>query len=238
MTQPLYTGGMTSTVTVPAGLKAIIFDFDGTILDTETTEFRHWQGLYRQHGRTLELQDWQRGVGTWDAFDPWAGLPGEVQAQREQVSETLHSGILSDIAAQELRPGVREVLRAVRPAGLRLALATSSDRDWVTRWLRQHDLLDLFEVLATRYDVARVKPDPELYLLAARGLGLAPHECLAVEDSLNGATAAIAAGMRVVLAPNDVTEAQPFPPRWPRLTRPFEGGLPELLRVAFSEGEE
>lgn len=223
---------MTDAVTVPAGLRAIIFDFDGTILDTETTEFRRWEALYREHGRELSLADWQRGVGTWDAFDPWAGLPDEVRGNCEQVRETLHSGILSDIAAQDLRPGVRELLEAVRPAHLRLALATSSDRDWVTRWLRQHNLLDIFEVMATRYDVARVKPDPELYLLAAHRLGLAPHECLAVEDSLNGATAAVAAGMRVVVAPNEVTASQPFPPEWPRLEG-YAGGLAELLRVAF-----
>ncbi len=128
---------------------------------------------------------------------------------------------------------MRQILEAVRPAGLRLALATSSDRDWVTRWLRQHDLLDIFEVMATRYDVARVKPDPELYLLAAHRLGVSPHECLAVEDSLNGATAAVAAGMRVVVAPNEVTASQPFPPEWPRLEG-YAGGLAGLLRVAFA----
>ena len=62
----------------PPTLRALIFDFDGTILDTETREFHHWQVLYRTHGRELALQDWQRGVGTWNAFDPWAGLPDHV----------------------------------------------------------------------------------------------------------------------------------------------------------------
>lgn len=218
---------------VPDGLKAIIFDFDGTIFDTETTEFRHWQELYRQHGRELSLADWQRGVGTWDAFDPWAGLPQPVQDNREQVRDELHTALLSELAEQDLRSGVRETLQQVRAAGLRLGLATSSDRDWVTRWLAQHDLLELFETVATRYDVARVKPDPELYLLAARGLGVHPAECLAVEDSFNGATAAVAAGMRVVVVPNEVTRTQPFPPTWPKLERGFEGGLERLLEVGW-----
>ncbi|GMA15815.1 HAD family hydrolase [Deinococcus metallilatus] len=222
-------------MTRPVPLRALIFDFDGTILDTETREFHHWQVLYRTHGRELALSDWQRGVGTWDAFDPWAGLPEHVQADRERVRAGLHERILADIAEQDLRPGVRAVLEEVRAAGLRLALATSSDRAWVTRWMAQHDLLDLFEVLATRDDVRRVKPDPELYVLAAGRLGLRPEECLAVEDSLNGATAALAAGLRVVVVPNDVTRTQPFPPEWPRLENGFGGGLAEVLRVAGEE---
>lgn len=221
-----YTGHMTHRP-----VQAIIFDFDGTILDTETTEFRRWQRLYREHNRELALTDWQRGVGTWDAFDPWAGLPEQVQAEREQVHTVLHEQILSDIAEQDLRPGVRAVLEAVRPAGLRLALATSSGSEWVTRWLSQHGLLDLFEVMATRDDVARVKPDPELYLLAAQRLGLPADACLAVEDSLNGATAAVAAGMRVVVVPNEVTQTQPFPPEWPKVDG-YGGGLAGLLGAA------
>jgi len=218
--------------------RALIFDFDGTILDTETREFYHWQELYREHGGELHLADWQRGIGTWDAFDPWAGLPEHVRADRERVHVTLHERIVADIAEQELRPGVRAVLEGAGPAGLRLALATSSDRAWVTRWMEQHGLADLFEVMATRDDVRRVKPDPELYSLAARRLGLRPEECLAVEDSLNGATAAVAAGMQVVVVPNDVTRTQPFPPMWPRLDQGYEGGLAALLGAAESRGQK
>ena len=222
-----------TAVSLPAGLRAIVFDFDGTILDTETREFHHWQELYRSHGRELSLSDWQRGIGTWDAFDPWAGLPEHVQADRENVRSRLHDTIVADIAEQDLRPGVRAVLEGVRAAGLRLALATSSDRAWVTRWMEQHDLLGLFEVMATRDDVRRVKPDPELYLLAAERLGLRPEECLAVEDSFNGATAAVAAGMRLVVVPNDVTRTQPFPPEWRKLEDGYAGGLAALLEQAL-----
>ena len=209
-------------------IQAVIFDFDGTILDTETHEFRRWQALYRDHNRELPLQEWQRGIGTWDAFDPWAGLPDHVQQNRQAVYAQLLETIHADIQAADLRPGVRNVLNAIRPAGLRLALATSSDRAWVTRWLEQHDLLGHFETLATRDDVTRVKPDPELYTLAVHRLGLKPHQCLAVEDSLNGATAAAAAGLHVVVVPNDVTRTQAFLPEWGRVDG-YEGGLESLL---------
>ncbi|MFC6802212.1 HAD-IA family hydrolase [Deinococcus caeni] len=162
-------------------------------------------------------------MGTWDAFDPWAGLPDHVQQNRQAVYAQLLETIHADIQAADLRPGVRNVLDAIRPAGLRLALATSSDRAWVTRWLEQHDLLRHFETLATRDDVTRVKPDPELYTLAVHRLGLHPHECLAVEDSLNGATAAAAAGLHVVVVPNEVTRTQAFLPEWGRVEG-YEGG--------------
>lgn len=210
-------------------LRAVIFDFDGTILDTETTEFRHWQALYRTHGQELHLPDWQRGIGTWGGFDPWAALPDHVQANREEVHTHMRQALHADIAAQDLRPGVREVLEAVKGAGLKLGLATSSDHAWVSRWLEQHDLLPLFDALATRDDVRRVKPDPELYLLAAERLDVPATACLAVEDSLNGATAAVAAGMHVIVVPNDVTRTQPFPPEWPRLDDGYARGLAGLL---------
>lgn len=222
---------MTAPLSIPDGLQAVIFDFDGTILDTETTEFRRWEALYRQHDRELALQDWQRGIGTWGAFDPWAGLPEHVQADRQNVHATLHASILEAIEQQDLRPGVLDVFGQIKAAGLRLALASSSDRAWITRWLTQHGLLDVFETLATRDDVARVKPDPELYLLAARNLNLKPEQCLAVEDSLNGATAAVAAGMQVVVVTNEITESQPFPPEWPRLDDGYTQGLAGLLKA-------
>lgn len=209
-------------------IQAVIFDFDGTILDTETPEFTHWQALYRQHNRELHLQDWQRGIGTWDAFDPWLGLPDHIQQDRHATHERLRTDIHHTIERSDLRPGVRAVLDAIQPAGLRLALATSSDRAWVTRWLQQHGLHDHFETLATRDDVTRVKPHPELYTLAAHRLGLRPHQCLAVEDSLNGATAAAAAGLHVVVVPNDVTRTQAFLPEWGRVEG-YEGGLESLL---------
>lgn len=219
---------MSSTLRIPQGLKAVVFDFDGTIFDTETREFLHWQQLYRDHQRELKLSDWQRGVGTWDAFDPWLGLPEEVQTNREQVKTELYKRVMADLYEQDLRPGVRGVLEQVRDSELRLALATSSDREWISTWMEQHQLDGFFEVMATRDDVRRVKPDPELYVLAVEGLGLRPEECVAIEDSLNGATAAVAAGLRLVLAPNDVTHTQAFPPTWPRIEG-YAGGLQAIL---------
>lgn len=212
-------------------IKALLFDFDGTILDTETTEFRHWQNYYGGHGLELSLPDWQQGIGTAGGFDPWAALPEGVQAERERIGAELHSRMMDELRRQDLRPGVLDVLDQAQTAGLRLALVTSSRLSWVEDWLAHHALLGRFETLCTGDDVRRVKPDPELYALAVRRLGLAPQECLAIEDSLNGATAAVAAGVRAVVVPNEVTASQPFPPAWPRLEG-FDGGLAGLLAAA------
>lgn len=217
-------------------LDALIFDFDGTLLDTETAEFRRWQAFYREHGLELRLGDWQQGIGSWGAFDPWGALPDAVRAERERVGAELHADVVAAIRDLDLRPGVRALLAEARAAGYRLAIATSSGRDWVEEWLTRHDLLGTFEALATRDDVARVKPDPELYALATQRLGLRPERALAIEDSLNGATAAVAAGLRVVVVPNEVTASQPFPPAWPRLDD-LGGGLRALLAAA-GEGED
>lgn len=212
-------------------LRALIFDFDGTLLDTETHEFRRWQALYERHGRELELAAWQQGVGTWGAFDPWAGLGVIAQDARGELARELRETILADIQASDLRPGVRDVLREAQAAGLRLAIASSSDQEWIGRWLAQHGLADTFEVLATRDDVARVKPDPELYQLALSRLGVRAEEALAIEDSFHGATGAHRAGLKVVVVPNSVTRGQPFLESWPQLEG-FEGGLPALLKAA------
>ncbi|MEX2535585.1 MAG: HAD-IA family hydrolase [Trueperaceae bacterium] len=152
-------------------------------------------------------------------------------ANRERLAATLHDQVVADLGDEELRPGVRRLLEQAREAGYLLAVATSSGRDWVEERLERHGLAEHFGALATRDDVARVKPNPELYSLAVERLGVRPEEALAIEDSLNGATAAVAAGLAVVVVPNEVTASQPFLPNWPRLEG-FEGGLRELLEIA------
>jgi HAD superfamily hydrolase (TIGR01509 family) len=202
-------------------IEALIFDFDGTILDTETPEFEVWQGVYTHHGVQLELIEWARGIGTWDAFDPHAHLEtltGKT-LDKDDLQTVVRGRVHEVIHALEPIFGVLEVLDRAKAGGLRLAVASSSDRDWVQDHLARLGLLERFETLSTRYDVERVKPDPALYLHALKQLGLQPAQAVAIEDSPNGAKAALAAGLRTVVVPNAVTRTLAFPDGVTRLER-------------------
>lgn len=194
-------------------IQALIFDFDGTILDTETPEFQAWTEFYQEFGQTLDVQLWGKGVGTWGAFDPiehLEQLTGK-QFDRHEVHTRIRPRVLELIEASALLPGVLETFDQAKALGLRLGLASSSGNEWIHGWLKHYALEDRFEVIKTKDDVKNVKPDPELYLAAARGLSLEPAMCLAIEDSPNGSKAALAAGMQVIAIPNKITQYLEFP---------------------------
>jgi HAD superfamily hydrolase (TIGR01509 family) len=194
-------------------LKALIFDFDGTILDTETPEFENWQRLYREHEHELEIADWGRGIGTWGAFDPWAHLETKLgyALDRDAIHASQRPRLLEALHTQPIQPGVHDLFLEVRKQGLKLAIASSSDIDWVRGWTEHLGIYELFDAFATRYEVEHVKPDPALYTLALNKLGLEPNQAIAIEDSPNGAKAALAAGLTCVIVPNPVTRTLEFP---------------------------
>ena len=194
-------------------LEALIFDFDGTMLDTETPEFRSWQGIYADHGATLELSDWGRGIGTWGAFDPWVDLESKIGStlNKEPIAVAHHARVKAAIQASKLLPGVLELLESASEAEIKLAIASSSNREWVEGWAAKLGVLNFFAATATQDDVLRVKPDPALYELACEKLSVQPQHALALEDSANGAKAALAAGLRCAVIPNPVTRTLEFP---------------------------
>jgi beta-phosphoglucomutase-like phosphatase (HAD superfamily) len=106
---------------------------------------------------------------------------------------------------------VEAVLREARVLGLGTAVASSAPETWVEGWLARHGIRTLFDCVCAREHVERVKPAPDLFLLAASRLGVTPASCVVFEDSPNGVKAAHAAGMRCVVVPNDVTRPLPLP---------------------------
>jgi HAD superfamily hydrolase (TIGR01509 family) len=198
-------------VTTPVA--AVILDFDGLILDTETPIFEAWREAYRGRGHVLSMDDWQHSLGTNGGFDPLArlvelageGLDGEAVEREVQEANRRACEALS------LLPGVEALLLEAERLGLRRAVASSSSRAWVEGWLTRHGIRGRVEVVCARDDVARVKPAPDLFLLAAERLALPPAACLVFEDSPNGMRAARAAGMRCVAVPNGLTRQLRLP---------------------------
>lgn len=189
-------------------LKAVIFDLDGTIIDTETPEFVAWQEAYAELGAVLEPAAWAQAIGTSDSgWDPYTHLESLLGApvDRAALRAARHVRFDELMAAAEPRAGIVAWLDEARDLGLRVGLASSSSAPWVTRFLDALGLRERFEVLATRDRVTRSKPAPELYQLALHDLGVRPDEALAVEDSPNGVAAAKAAGLFCVAVPNPMT---------------------------------
>jgi HAD superfamily hydrolase (TIGR01509 family) len=194
-------------------IQALIFDFDGLLVDTETPAFESWQALYAEYGHELSLDLWQGALGTGHGFDAAAHL-AELASQPLDRAALLARRLAAKhalSATQPLLPGAREVLQQARELGLPCAVASSSSREWVTGWLRQHGIEQLFACVRTADDVRLTKPAPDLFLSAAAGLGVPAECCLVFEDSPNGILAARAAGMRVVAVPGAITRRLVLP---------------------------
>jgi HAD superfamily hydrolase (TIGR01509 family) len=188
-------------------IDAVILDFDGLIVDTETPIFEAWRGAYERRGQTLGLEQWQHSLGThggFDAHEHLESLLGE-PLSREELKHEVRAVSARMSEGRPLLPGVEALLGEARELGLARAVASSSSCGWVEGWLARHGIRDMLDVVVARDDVTNVKPDPELFLLAARRLGVAPARCLVFEDSPNGMRAALTAGMRCVAVPNALT---------------------------------
>ena len=194
-------------------IRALIFDFDGTLLDTESPDMLAWQAVFEEHDVTLSLDLWYQNIGRAPgSFDVYAHL--EALLERPVVRDTVHARyrerFLELLALETLREGVDRWLADAQGLGLDLAIASSSPRDWVTGHLETFGLLDRFRIIRCRDDVAHAKPAPDLYLSALEGLGVRADEAIAIEDSPNGSLAAKAAGLYVVAVPNGVTRQLQF----------------------------
>jgi HAD superfamily hydrolase (TIGR01509 family) len=188
-------------------IRAIVFDFDGLILDTELPEFQSWQEIYQAHGCTLPFAVWAMCIGTTEAFDPYAYLEEQLgrAIDREAVQRQQRQQCDALIAVQAVLPGVHDYIAEARRLGLQLGVASSSSRAWVHGHLTRLELSQHFVCITCRDDVLRTKPDPALYQAALAALGVRPEEAIALEDSPNGILAAKRAGLFCVAVPNPLT---------------------------------
>lgn len=194
-------------------LRAVVLDFDGLVLDTESTWFAVWQAVFAAHGHTYAIEDFHKIVGAENgANDPRRVL--EARIGRPLNWDVLNPQLSADGQAMNRRlspmPGVVALLHAAHQLGCSCAIASSSRHDWVDRHLQRLSLFEQFDVIVCRDDVASAKPDPDLYQEVTRRLAVEPQEALALEDSFNGTVAAKRAGVRCVAVPGPMTQTQDF----------------------------
>lgn len=193
-----------ATRLVPVGVRAIVFDFDGLLMDTESTSVQSWQAEWAHHGLELDLEDFWPGHGGDISEDRYAVLAAAVgarfdreasHARRMAHRERLHSEL-------DFRPGIRDWVTTARELGLQVGIASSSPSPWVRGHLERVGAIDLFDQIVTGDEVSTHKPDPAIYELALRRLDVPGAEAIAVEDTAHGVAAAQTAGMFAVAIPN------------------------------------
>lgn len=193
--------------------RAVLFDFDGILVDTEWAIYQAWLATFREHGQELPLSLYTRCIGSdFDAWSPKTHLEDLTKLGFDWVTRDADRQVEIRAALAEQGPieGVVELLSETFARGIPMAVVSSSSHGWVDGWLEKLGLGKFFNEVICRGDAPRIKPAPDLFLEAARRLEVEARECLVIEDSLNGLLSARAAGMRVWIAPNRVTAALDF----------------------------
>jgi HAD superfamily hydrolase (TIGR01509 family) len=185
-------------------IRALIFDFDGLVLDTETALIDAYGDVHAAHGIPFDRALFIRSVGHADfSFDPWRGFGPA--AERDSLEAERRGFNRARSEGKPILPGVVALMGSAREAGLRLGLASNSSHQHVEGHLGTLGLLERFDFVACREDVASPKPEPDLYRLVLNQFGLRGREAIAFEDSLTGVIAAKRAGLWVVAIPNPST---------------------------------
>ncbi len=181
-------------------LRAVIFDWDGVVVDSSAHHERSWEILAAQRGLPLPADHFKRGFGKKNnVIIPdlgWATDPAEVDALAH-AKEEFYRDLVRQHGIEPL-PGVRALLADLHEADLPCAIGSSTERANLDLLLDLMDLRKFFRVIVSGEEVVHGKPDPSIFLLAAERLGLAPADCLVIEDALVGLEAARRAGMPVL----------------------------------------
>ena len=189
-------------------LHAVVFDFDGLVLDTELPMYAAWCAAFEEHGAVPPtVEEWSAEIGSGGAIDlpAWLVERATAPVDLDAMHETRRAHRDRLLARERTRPGVDAWLDEADAAGLGIAIASSSPADWVLPHLDRLELRRRFAFVVTADGAHRAKPAPDTYLEACRQLGVEPSRALAVEDSPNGIAAAKAAGLRCVAVPHELT---------------------------------
>lgn len=191
--------------------KAVLFDFDGVVLDTEWPIYVTWKQLFEREGFDLPPEVYVKCIGS--DFDTWSPekhleeLSGKTfDWDAENAARQVE--ILKALEGSVAMPGAAELIKSL--TNHHSAVVSSSSHAWVDGWLEKLGLAKYFNTTVCRGDAPRIKPAPDLYLEAARQLDISPSDCLVIEDSMNGMLSAHEAGMKVLAVPNRLTSVLDF----------------------------
>lgn len=193
--------------------KAVLFDFDGVILDSEWPIYQTWLKLFQSEGHDLPISTYVQCIGS--DFDTWSPekhlekLTGR-SFDWGTINPARQVDILAALENPVALPGVRELFHHLHEQQIPIAVVSSSSHRWVDGWLEKLDLMNFTETVVCRGDAPRIKPAPDLYIEATRRLKLAAADCLVIEDSLNGIKAATAAGCQTLAVPSHLTSGLDF----------------------------
>jgi HAD superfamily hydrolase (TIGR01509 family) len=219
-------------ITENAAIQALVFDFDGLILDTETPIFQSWQEMYRAYGLELPLELWVTNIGTAEEpFDPLTELvrQSSMPLDHQEIAARRMQRELELIQDHAPLPGVVDYLQDAQSLGLKVGIASSSSCRWVSGHLERLGLIGYFNAIVAKDDVPVTKPDPTLYRAILEKLDVAPERAVAFEDSPNGILAARRAGLFCVAVPNVMTRYLPIDHADLRLDSLAEMTLEDLL---------
>jgi len=194
-------------------IRALVFDFDGLILDTETSVYEAWRTVYEEYDQVLPKDRWLTRIGTdGTGFDPLAELRARVgeALDTERIRRRRMAFHRTHIAKLDQMPGVRACLEYARAESFGTAIASSSPNTWVNGHIERLGLAHFFDEVVTIEHVEAAKPAPDLYLRATELLGVDPSEAIALEDSPNGVQSAKAAGLFCVAVPGPMTRTLSF----------------------------
>lgn len=210
-------------------IRALVFDFDGLILDTESSLIGAYEDVYRAHGHPFDRDLFHRSVGVADySFDPWQVFGKDID--RAALDAKRRARNRERDLLLPILPGAAELIDEGVAQGLKLGLASNSTHPHVEGHLARLGLLDRFTFIACREDVPSPKPEPDMYRLVLNRFGLRGHEAIAFEDSNTGSTAAKRAGLWVVAAPNPSTRHHDFSHVDRVVDALSEISLPQLLK--------
>jgi len=215
-------------------IKAMVFDFDGLILETEGADHKSWAELFEAYGGQLPLSKWVTLIGTEEGtFDPALELEEQIKQKLDwnRLKPQRYHRWLELIAAQTVLPGVVDFLEVGKKLGLKIGVASCSPLSWINQHLSRLGLLSYFDAIRGKDHVRVTKPDPAVYLATIAALEVKGDQAIAFEDSPNGIQAAKAAGLFCVAVPNELTSGLPLDKADLRLNSMADIQLEVLLQI-------